>query len=94
MEIPLHCPCPQGQAGTGLLAVTIAQGRHDPLPMSVAASDRGGGAGRLRARRGGKKVCAGLTQLTDRSATGPARVAGAQSDKRRRRCENCPVVVA
>ncbi len=65
MEIPLHCPCPHGQAGTGLLAVTIAHGIQDPIQMIVEAIDRVGGAGRLRARIGGKKVFAVLTHLTD-----------------------------
>ena len=47
-KIPLPCPGAHGHARAGRRALAIAQGRQDPLPMIVQASDGSGRAGRRR----------------------------------------------
>ena len=48
MKVPLQCPCPHGQAGTRLLAVTVAHGIQDSIQLVVHAIHRVGRAGGLR----------------------------------------------
>jgi len=56
VKVPLQGPGPHGQAGTGLLAVTVAHGIQDPIQVIVRAIDRVGRPRGLRTVIGGREV--------------------------------------